>query len=45
MAPPLPHEAILGINFSSALMDAFFHHEWPAASRDGALLPFVLRKS
>ena len=30
----LPHEAILGINISSALVDAFLYHSWPPATRD-----------
>ena len=41
----LPHEAILGINISSALVDAFLYHSWPLATRDEEMHPLVLRKS
>ena len=41
----LPHEAILGINISSALVDAFLYHSWPPATRDEEMHPLVLRKS
>ena len=40
----LPHEAILGINISSALVDAFLYHSWPPATRDEEMHPLVLRK-
>ena len=39
-----PYEAIRGINFSSAQVDAFPHHEWPEATSDGEIHPRVLRK-
>ena len=39
-----PHEAIRGINFSSAQVDAFPHHEWPKATSDREMHPRVLRK-
>ena len=39
-----PHEAIRGINFSSAQVDAFPHHEWPEATSDREMHPRVLRK-
>ena len=42
---PLPHEAILGSNFFSALVDAFFYHSWPSATRDMEMHQLVLRKS
>ena len=32
---PFPHEAILGRAFTSALADAYPHHSWPSATRDG----------
>ena len=32
---PFPHEAILGRAFTSALVDAYPHHSWPSATRDG----------
>ena len=41
----LPHEAILGINISSALVDALLYHSWPPATRDEEMHPLVLRKS
>ena len=41
----LPHEAILGINISLALVDAFLYHSWPPATRDEEMHPLVLRKS
>ena len=34
-----PHEAIRGINFSSAQVDAFPHHEWPEATSDREMHP------
>ena len=42
---PFPHEAILGLGFFSALVDAFHHHSWPSATRDGEMHQLVLRKS
>ena len=42
---PFPHEAILGLGFFSALVDAFHHHSWPLATRDGEMHQLVLRKS
>ena len=42
---PFPHEAILGLGFFSAQVDAFPHHEWPKATRDGEMHQLVLRKS
>ena len=36
---PFPHEAVLGFNFFSALVDAFPYHSWPSATCDmGKLL-------
>ena len=31
---PFPDEAILGINFFSALVNSFPNHSWPSATRD-----------
>ena len=42
---PFPHEAILGSNFFSALVDAFLYHSWPSATRDREMHQLVLRKS
>ena len=42
---PFPHEAILGLGFFSALVDAFHHHSWPSATRDREMHQLVLRKS
>ena len=42
---PFPHEAILGSNFFSALVDAFLYHSWPSATRDKEMHQLVLRKS
>ena len=42
---PFPHEAILGSDFFSALVDAFLYHEWPSATRDREMHQLVLRKS
>ena len=41
----LPYEAILEINISSALVDAFLYHSWPSATRDREMHQLVLRKS
>ena len=41
---PFPHEAILGFNFFSALVDAFLHHSWPSATHDREMHQLVLRK-
>ena len=41
----IPHEAILGINISSALVDAFLNQSCPTATRDEEMHPLVLRKS
>ena len=30
---PFPHEAILGLDFFSALVDAFPYHSWPSAEK------------
>ena len=42
---PFPHEAILGSDFFSALVDAFLYHSWPSATRDREMHQLVLRKS
>ena len=42
---PFPHEAILGSNFFSALVDAFLYHSWPSATHDREMHQLVLRKS
>ena len=42
---PFPHEAILGLGFFSALVDAFPHHSWPSATRGGEMHQLVLRKT
>ena len=42
---PFPHEAILGSDFLSALVDAFHYHSWPSATRDKEMHQLVLRKS
>ena len=42
---PFPHKAILGIIFSSVLLDVFIHHLQPKTSHDGKKHPCVLRKS
>ena len=42
---PFPHEAILGSDFFSALVDAFLYHSWPSATRDKEMHQLVLRKS
>ena len=40
-----PHEAIRGLGFFSAQVDAFPHHEWPKATSDDEMHQRVLRKS
>ena len=40
-----PHEAIRGLGFFSAQVDAFPHHEWPKATSDEEMHQRVLRKS
>ena len=40
-----PHEAIRGLGFFSAQVDAFPHHEWPKATSDAEMHQRVLRKS
>ena len=42
---PFPHEAIVGLGFFSALVDAFHHHSWPLVTRHGEMHQLVLRKS
>ena len=42
---PFPHEAIQGLGFFSAQVDAFPHHEWPKATSDDEMHQRVLRKS
>ena len=40
-----PHEAIRGLGFFSAQVDAYPHHEWPKATSDEEMHHRVLRKS
>ena len=42
---PFPHEAIRGLGFFSAQVDAFPHHEWPKATSDDEMHQRVLRNS
>ena len=42
---PFPHEAIRGLGFFSAQVDAFPHHEWPKAMSDKEMYQRVLWKS
>ena len=39
------HQAIQGLGFFSAQVDAFPHHEWPKATSDVEMHQRVLRKS